>query len=450
MRAQRAAKLFTAVCLALAADSCGLKKAPDISLPKYKAKVIVMESERYEQDISSFGTLAYKTKTDITATVEGTILSLSVVEGGVVKSGALLARLRNIQLEMTRQKAESAVASARSALELAQAKLWEGQLQVESRALSLSKAQIQVQQKEYEVSELERSYAKKKSLLDIGGATEEDVNSLLIGLNAQRAALAAQKKDVEIQLVGMRDADLAARGLGAPESEKERREAIVLLNTENLRAEVDAARSQLESVKMELDAVIAMMSELELRAPSSGIVGAIYAEKGEHLQENAKAMTLMNTDALYAVFPIQESDADRIREGMSVEVSVDALKGDAIAARIDLVSPIIDSQTGAVTVKALMPNPSMRLRPGMFVRCRIDVGEPRDIIKLPASAIAQKRGTEAKAYTVVNGKAFIKQVELGKELDGAFIVEKGLQKGEMVIDSPSPLLKEGEDVETEG
>ena len=450
MRAQRAATLFTAVCLALVADSCGPKMAPDASLPKYKAKVIVMESERYEQDIASFGTLAYKTKTDITATVEGTMVALPVAEGSKVKSGALLARLRNVQLEMTRRKAESSVASARSALELAQAKLWEGQLQVESRVLSLSKAQIQIQQKEYEVSELESSYAKKKSLLEIGGATEEDANSLLISLNAQRTALAAQKKDVEIQLVGMRDADLSARGFGASESEKERREAIVLLNTENLRAEVDAARSQLESVKMELDAVTAMMSELELRAPSSGIVGAIYAEKGEHLQENAKVMTLMNTDAVYAVFPVQESEAGRIREGMSVEVGVDARKGVAIAARIDLVSPIIDSQTGAVTVKALMRNPSMRLRPGMFVRCRIDVGEPRDIIKLPASAIAQKTGTAAKAFAVVNGKAFIKQVELGKELEGAFIVEKGLQKGEMVIDSPSPLLKEGEDVETEG
>jgi RND family efflux transporter MFP subunit len=440
--------LLSVACLALA--SCGSKESPESSLPQYKAKGIAMKLEKYKEELSSFGTLEYKSKTDITAAVEGTMTELLVVEGSVVKSGALLARLKNVQLEMSKRKTESSVSSARSALELAQAKLWEGQLQVEARVLSVSKAQLQIRQKEYEVAELERSYAKKKSLLDIGGATEDDVNSLLISLSGQKTALAAQKKDVEIQLVGMRDEDLPARGISAPTSDKERREAIVVLNTRTLRAEVDVARSQLESAKMELDSVNAMMSELELKAPSSGIVGALYAERGEQLQRNAKVMTLMNTDSVYAVFPVQEADAAKIRKGMRVDVSVDAFKDSDIAAAIDLVSPIIDSQTGAFTVKALMNNPSMLYRPGMFARARIDLGAPREVVKLPSSAIAQKKGTGAKVFAVVNGKAFVKKIELGQELDGAFIVEKGLRQGEMVIDSPSPLLKEGEDVEIEG
>jgi multidrug efflux pump subunit AcrA (membrane-fusion protein) len=86
----------------------------------------------------------------------------------------------------------------------------------------------------------------------------------------------------------------------------------------------------------------------------------------------------------------------------------------------------------------------------MFVRARVDLGSPRDIVKLPSSAIAQRKGADAKIFAVTNGRAFVKQVELGRELDGAFIVEKGLRQGEIVIDAPSPLLKEGEDVETEG
>jgi RND family efflux transporter MFP subunit len=448
MRNAAAPILFSIACLG--AVSCVPKKAPEVSLPKYKAKTVVMKLENYKEDISSFGTLAYKTKTDISATVEGTMTELLVAEGSAVQSGATLARLKNAQLEMSRQKAESFLSSAASSLELAQAKLWEGQLQVEARLLSIAKAQMQIRQKEYEVAELERAYSKKKSLLDIGGATEEEANSLLISLNAQKTALAAQKKDVEIQLVGMRDEDISARGLPLPKSEKEKRDAIVLLNTQTLRAEVDAARSQLESARMELDSVKAMLSELKLKAPSSGIVGALYAEKGEHLQQNAKVMTLMNTDAVYAVFPVQEGDAARIRNGMRVDVSVDAFKGGAIAAAIDLVSPVIDAQTGALSVKALMKNPSMLFRPGMFARVRIDLGAPREVVKLPSSAIAQKKGSGAKVFAVVNGKAFVKQIELGKELDGAFIVEKGLRQGEVLIDSPSPLLKEGEDVETEG
>jgi RND family efflux transporter MFP subunit len=437
-------------CLSLAAAACVAKNIPEPVLPKYKAKTIVAKTEKYKEEISSFGSIAFKTKTDISATVEGGIVELPVAEGSAVKAGALLAKLENVQLEMRKRQAESAVASARSALELAEAKLWEGRLQVEARIASIAKAQLQIRQKEYEVAELESSYSKKKSLLDIGGSTEEEVNSLLISLNAQRSALAAQKIDADIQHIGLRDEDLAARGMLEPKSDKERKEAIARLGTQTLKAEADAAKSQLEGALMDLASAIALTGELTLRAPDFGIVGALYAEKGEHVQQNAKVMTLMETDVVYAVFPVQESEALYIKEGMAVEASVDALKGENIAAKISMISPVIDAQTGAVTVKALIRNPAMRLRPGMFARLRIDLGAPRDVIKIPASSIAQKKGTIAKVFAVVNGKAFVKQVELGKELDGAFIVEKGLRPSEILIDAPSPLLKEGEDVEIEG
>jgi len=449
MRSITALRALLLASLALVTASCGIRKVPEAQLPKYKAKTIVIKLEKYNQELASFGTLAFKTKTDITAAVEGRMIELPVIEGSAVKADALLARLENVQLEMRRGQAESALNSARSSLELAQAKLWEGRLQVEARIVSIDKAQIQIQQKEYEAAELESAYARKKALLEIGGATDEDVNSLLISLNAQKSALAAQKKDLEIQEIGLRDEDLAARGLAAPRSEEGRREAMLLLNTQTLIAEEEVARSRLDSAKTDLDSVVAMIGELELRAPSSGIVGALYAEKGEQLQQNAKVMTLMNTDAVYAVFPVQESDASRIAEGMPVNLSIDAFEGRSFVAKIDRISPIVDAQTGAVMVKALMRNPSMRLRPGMFARARIDLCPPREVVKLPASAIAQKKGTEAKIFALVNGRAFLKELELGGEECGVFIVERGLRQGEIVIDSPSPLLKEGEDVETE-
>ena len=448
-------RLGTAI-LALALASCGARKAAEPALPSYRAKTIVTRLEKHSQDLASFGTIAFRTKTNLTAGVEGSLAELSVVEGSVVEAGALLARLENAQLEMRRRQSESALASARSSLELAQARLHEGQLQVEARVISIAKARIQVQQKEYEVAEMERSLVKKRSLHAVGGATDDEVNSLLVSLSAQKSALAAQRKDLEIQMVGLRDEDLAARGWAASASaeeeveETERKDAMVTMNTRILRAEVDVARAQVESAVADLDSVAAMLGELGLRAPSSGVVGAIYAERGEHLQQGAKVMTLMDTEEVYAVFPVQESDAGRIKEGMPVQLSVDACKGQDLVARIDRIAPVFDAQTGAVTVKALLRNPAMRLRPGMFVRVRVDLGAPRDVVRLPASAIAQKKGAGAKVFSVVNGRAFLRQVELGRELDGSFIVEKGLRPGEVVIDSPSPLLKEGEDVETEG
>ena len=284
----------------------------------------------------------------------------------------------------------------------------------------------------------------------IGGATEDDLNSLLVSLNAQKSALSAQNKDMEILQIGLRDEDLAIGGQAVPSSEKSRLAAIVQLNTRTLRAEVDVARSQVDSASMDLASVVELTGELELRAPSAGIVGALYAERGEHLQQNAKVMTLMDIDAVYAVFPVQEVDASRVRVGMPVSLGIDAYPGRLFAAKIDLISPVLDSQTGAVTVKALMRNPALLLSPGMFARARVDLGNSRDVVELPASVFAEKKGATAKIFAVVNGRAFLKELTLGREQGGAFIVEKGLRPGEIVIDSPSPLLKEGEDVSIEG
>jgi membrane fusion protein (multidrug efflux system) len=259
--------------------------------------------------------------------------------------------------------------------------------------------------------------------------------------------LAAQKKDVEISRIGLRDEDLVARGVKVPTSEKERIEALVVINTLTLRAEVEAAKSQLDSAETQLSSIREMLDKLWLRAPSDGVVGALYVERGEHLTQNAKVMTLMDTKEVYAVFPVQESDSNRIREGMHVDITVDAFRDRFFSSAISQIAPIIDSQTGSVTVKAIMPNKANQLRPGLFIRARINLGTSRDIVKLPDSAIIQKRGSLAKVFTVVNGKAFMKEVHLGEELEGAHIVEKGIRPGEIIIDSPSPLLREGEDVE---
>jgi len=128
---------------------------------------------------------------------------------------------------------------------------------------------------------------------------------------------------------------------------------------------------------------------------------------------------------------------------------VDALGSTAFRARVALVSPVIDPQAGTVTVKALLANPSMRMKPGMFARVKLVYGTPRRVVVIPTSAIAQKKGSSAKVFTVVNRRVFVREAKLGKEVGGSWTVEEGLRPGERLVDSPSLLLKEGEEVEAE-
>jgi len=234
-----------------------------------------------------------------------------------------------------------------------------------------------------------------------------------------------------------------------PRDEAARRRVLVQIGTLSLAAEGDVARARAESAEVELGSVEQLIAELEVRSPLAGIVGARYVEAGERAAADAKLFTLISTGEVYAVFPVPEAEAERVREGAPVEVSVDALGGAPFRARVALISPVIDPEAGTVTVKAVLANPSMRMKPGMFARVRILHGPARRVAVIPTRAIAQKSGSTARVYTVVNRRVFIKEATLGAETAGGWIVEAGLRPGEMVVDSPSVLLKEGEEVEAE-
>jgi RND family efflux transporter MFP subunit len=139
-----------------------------------------------------------------------------------------------------------------------------------------------------------------------------------------------------------------------------------------------------------------------------------------------------------------------LREGMRAELSVDALSSAPLDGKVDSISPTADPQTGAFLVKASIQNRSGKLRPGMFVRARIIYQKPLDSLIVSEKCILQKKGNVAQVFSVVNGKAFQRQVTIGRDLGGSFTDEKGLKKGDVLIESPPSTLREGMNVEIAG
>lgn len=438
---------FSGPFLAVLLFSCGARPAPEPAEFALRVKTLVLMEEKRDSEIRSFGAISFKSKADLSAAVEGTLVAFPFKEGGVVRKGQRVALLKNVQLDMRRRQALASIESAKSALLIAEARLWEGKLQIESRLKSIEKAEVELEQKKLELEETERNLQNKEKLLSVGGITEESIKSLRLQEAAAKASCVSSEKDIEIMRIGLRDEDLLSRGMALPRNEAERFRAFVELNTETLRAEVEAARSRLEAAEMELESVDQLIGELSITAPDDGIVGARYVELGERVQVNAKIATLIQTTSLYAVFPLREEEASRVVEGMPVEVVLDAFPDRTYTARIEIVSPTIDPQSGSVSVKAALENPGLKLRPGMFARVRVKIGAPKTVIRIPETAIAQKSGQNAKVFTVVLGKVFAKDIDLGLSEDGFYIVESGLKAGDVVIDSPSPLLREGEVVE---
>jgi len=445
--------LFAVLLTSLAAAclvSCtreAQREAPNEGVP---VSTVVIKQEPVPREVSCFGTITFMRKVDLSATVEGTVTRRLVKEGQPVQAGQHLVVMHNVQLELRRQQALSGIDSAQSALDLAKAKLWEGELAVEARLVAVQRAQLEMEQKRLDVEDAQQTLANKEELSKVGGVTSEALAAVRLRLQSARNDQAMIEKDLQSRQIGLRDEDLVRDGRTPSQDPETKVRQLVVLNTKTLTAEVEDARARVESAKRELEASEELLKALSVDAPSAGIVGATYVEQGEYVSQNGKLLTLMDTSSVFAALSVPESEMPLLREGMPAELLVEAVSAAPLAGTVDSVSPTADPQSGAFLVKATLPNRAGKLRPGMFVRAQITYERPSDAIVVPEKCLLQKKGQAAQVFSVVNGKAFLRQVTLGRDLGGSFVVDKGLQQGDVLIQSPPSTLREGMNVEISG
>jgi RND family efflux transporter MFP subunit len=434
--------LLTASALSLAACPAQEQARPVETRPT-PVQVISVELTEVVPLIRSFGSVSFVRKADVSASVEGKLAERYVQEGDAVREGQLLAKLSNVQLEIRRTQAEAAVSSAEANVRLAEERYQDGKRGVEARFISLSKASIQLEQQQREVDNLSKNLRDKELLFQVDGISKEGLENARMQLLAAQAALETMEKDLEIKRVGLRNRDIEDRGFPVPRDPTERERLLVELNTLTLEAEVEVARAQLESARRELSSSEELLKELGLRSPLNGVVGSLYVEIGERVEVGTKVLTLFQSGDMCVVFPVQEEQVVDLRRGMEADVVIDTYPGRTFSAAVTIISPIVDPESGSVTVRAMLERGTDELRPGMFARVTLYTGKAERRILLPTSALVQSDGSTGTVLVVQGGRVFRRKLRLGGQMEGKVEVLDGLKQGEEVISTPSPLLQEG-------
>jgi len=93
----------------------------------------------------------------------------------------------------------------------------------------------------------------------------------------------------------------------------------------------------------------------------------------------------------------------------------------------------VDASTGQITLRAEVPNPGMRLLPGLYVRVRLEQAQASNAVLLPQQAVTRSAGGDSVLVVGADGKTVPRQVKLGGQQNGNWVVLEGLQKGEQVV-----------------
>ena len=187
-----------------------------------------------------------------------------------------------------------------------------------------------------------------------------------------------------------------------------------------------------------------------VKAPFAGVISAKNYEDGE-MYAGAPILTLTQISRLKAIINIPETYFPLIKQGMKVQVESDIYPGTVFPATIEIVYPTVDPQSHTFQAKLNIPNSGEKIRPGMYVRTHLAVGEV-DALVVPYQSVLKLTGANDRYVFVADGNSARRvPVLLGQRFDDRIEispVEPGtLKAGDQLVITGQARLVDGDALE---
>ncbi|MFS2223562.1 efflux RND transporter periplasmic adaptor subunit [Pantoea sp. B65] len=214
------------------------------------------------------------------------------------------------------------------------------------------------------------------------------------------------------------------------------------------RATAQQTQAALESARAAVKSADINLTYSHLTAPIDGRIGRSAVSEGALVQrgQSDQLATIQQLDPLYVDVTQSGEDFMRLRQQMAegkltrrngkAEVTLLLANGQTYAQKgtLEFSDVTVDQTTGAITLRAILPNPQHQLLPGMFVRARLEAGVDPQALLVPQQAITRTpRGMATTLVVDKNNKVALRNITVSQAVGDQWRVTSGLQAGERVI-----------------
>ena len=257
-----------------------------------------------------------------------------------------------------------------------------------------------------------------------------------------------KKGQVLVQLDAATEEATVAQAEAAYALSKANNERQVTLGARQIAAErsVDEARAALKRDEAALLMAKARLEKFTLTAPWDGIVGLRKVSVGAYINVGQEIVNIEQIDPLKVDFRIPENLLAAVRVGQEIAVTADAFPGRSFPGKVFAIDPLIDELGRAVVVRALIANSDELMRPGVFARVTLTLNTKDNALFLPEQALMPV-GERHSVFKVVDGKAQIASVEIGRRQGGEVEVVKGIGPDDLVVSAGQIKLRNGAPVQ---
>jgi multidrug efflux system membrane fusion protein len=206
-------------------------------------------------------------------------------------------------------------------------------------------------------------------------------------------------------------------------------------------AEVTVAKANLETYRLNL-------AFCRIDSPIDGMVSRYYLTLGNLAnQDQTLLTTVMSLDPMYAYFDMDENTLMRVSRAIDpkastrvpIDLGLPGEQGYPHRGYFNFMDNAVNPSTGTISVRGIYDNPkpanaARLLKPGMFVRIRLTIGQPHDALLVIDRAVGSDQGIRFVYVLDKDNQVQYRRVSTGPlQDDGLRVIDSGLVLGDRVV-----------------
>jgi len=209
-----------------------------------------------------------------------------------------------------------------------------------------------------------------------------------------------------------------------------------------------AQKAQLDARQADVDEARLATEWATVRSPIDGRAGEALVKRGNIVQSNSEVLTVVNQiKPIYVSFSLPERKLSDVQTRMkntplAVEV-IDSETGMSLGLGVlSFINNTVDRSSSMLNMKAQFPNGDEALWPGRFVDVKLTLGEEKNALVVPSTAIIEGQNG-AQVFVIKDNVATLRRVEVSLSYGPLSVIRSGLEAGEAVVTSGQLRLAPG-------
>ncbi|WP_295582762.1 efflux RND transporter periplasmic adaptor subunit [uncultured Lamprocystis sp.] len=254
-----------------------------------------------------------------------------------------------------------------------------------------------------------------------------------------------KKGDILVEMTGAEEHALIEEGRARVAEAQRQYERVKSLAGQRSAAEslLDERRRDLETARAALAAIESRLADRLIKAPFDGVLGLRNISVGALVEPANQITTLDDLSTMKLDFSVPSVFLADLKPGLAVTARAPEYGDQRFRGEVSGVDSRIDPVTRSIAVRALIPNPDGRLRPGLLMQVELE-RNPRQALVIPESALLALGQDQFVMRVGADDRAERVQVRIGARRPGEVEITDGLRAGDRVITHGSDKVRAGQ------